>query len=164
MKKIHIIAGVIMALGLQSIFGANLLDIGSAAPSFKMKTETGETVSLEDHIGKSNVVLIFYPGDNTPGCTSQLCAVRDDWEDFKGSNVAVYGVNPADAKSHSKFAADFSFPFPLLVDEGKVMAKDYMADGMLFVSRTVYGIDMNGKIVFAEKGMPANTKILQAFK
>ena len=164
MRRLTLLAGVIMALGIQNIFAANLLEIGSEAPGFKLKTESGETVSLEDHKGKENVVLIFYPGDNTPGCTSQLCAVRDDWEEFKDKEVAVYGVNPADAASHQKFVDDHKFPFPLIVDEAKSMAKDYRADGMLFVSRTVYGIDKEGRIVFAEKGMPANEKILKSFK
>lgn len=141
------------------------LAVGTQAPDFRVKDEKGNTVALQDFRGKKNVVLVFYPGNDTPGCTRQLCSIRDQWADFKDKNVAVYGVNHADAASHQRFSTKFSFPFPLIVDEGGRIARQYGTwNPSGFTSRTVYGIDKNGKIVFAEKGMPENDQILAAFE
>lgn len=144
--------------------GEVMLSVGMRAPEFTAKDDQGNTVSSRDFLGKKNVVLIFYPGDNTPGCTAQLCAVRDDWGMFQEKNVAVLGVNPADQDSKRKFTEEYSFPFPLLSDTDKEISKAYGCKGLLgFTTRTVYGINMGGEIVFAERGRPANSAILAAF-
>ncbi len=140
-----------------------MLAVGATAPEFDTVDEKGHAVRLADFRGKKNVVLVFYPGDDTPGCTSQLCAIRDDWGDFERAGVAVLGVNPAGAESKQKFSAKYNFPFPLLPDPGKKLVKAYGCEGLLFTKRTVYGIDKEGRIVFAERGMPANRDILAAF-
>jgi peroxiredoxin Q/BCP len=142
---------------------SDMLQIGQMAPEFTAKDQAGATVSLERLRGKSNVVLVFYPGDNTPGCTKQLCAIRDDWSEFQKRGVQVYGVNPAGAESHQSFIDKQNYPFPLIVDEGHKIAAAYGCKGLLMTTRTVYGIDKAGKIVFARRGMPANTDILAAF-
>jgi peroxiredoxin Q/BCP len=142
---------------------SEMLKVGDTAPAFEATTDTGETVRLADYRGKQNVVLVFYPGDNTPGCTSQLCAIRDDWADFTGKDVAVFGVNPADVASKKKFTGKYNFPFPLIPDTDKKLVRAYGTAGLLFTTRTVYGIDKEGKIVFAERGMPDNSKILASF-
>jgi peroxiredoxin Q/BCP len=144
--------------------GPTPVKVGNAAPLFVLKDQEGTTVTLKDFRGKKNVVLVFYPGDDTPGCTKQLCAIRDDFEDFKSTDTVVFGVNPADAQSHKAFIEKQKYPFPLLVDEKSEVAKAYNAKGLLFTKRTVYGIDKDGKIVFAQRGMPANKEILAAFK
>ena len=96
------------------------LNIGDPAPDFSMPDADGNTVSLSALTGK-RVVLFFYPRDNTPGCTREVCAFRDAYEELKAQDVVVLGVSTDDAKSHAKFAAKHSLPFPLLVDaEGKV--------------------------------------------
>lgn len=96
------------------------LNIGEPAPDFSIPDADGNTVSLSALTGK-RVVLFFYPRDNTPGCTKEVCAFRDAYEELKAKNVVVLGVNTDDAKSHAKFATKHSLPFPLLVDsEGKV--------------------------------------------
>lgn len=140
-----------------------MLSVGAKAPDFDTTDENGNAVRLADFRGKKNVVLVFYPGDDTPGCTSQLCAIRDDWKDFEGAGVAVFGVNPAKAESKQKFSTKYNFPFPLLPDTEKKLVKAYGCEGLLFTKRTVYGIDKEGVIVFAERGMPANRDILAAF-
>lgn len=137
---------------------------GDKAPDFTLKDEKGNAVTLSDFQGKQNVVLIFYPKDQTPGCTKQLCAVRDDWSAFEEQNVAVFGVNPGSAKSHQAFIDKFSFPFPLLVDADKEVARAYDCDGLLMTKRTVFGINKEGIVVFAERGMPDNAEILAAFQ
>jgi thioredoxin-dependent peroxiredoxin len=137
-----------------------LLKIGSQAPDFSLLSSNGDTVNLKDFAGKHYVVLIFYPGDQTPGCTAQLCAIRDDYTKFEAKNAKVFGVNPGDIASHKKFVAKQKYQFPLLVDEKKLVAKQYGCDGLM-VKRTVYVIDTAGKIIFAKRGRPANEEILK---
>jgi peroxiredoxin Q/BCP len=136
------------------------LPIGSQAPEFSLPDDTGATVSLASLRGK-NVVLVFYPGDDTPTCTKQLCEFRDSWDQAKGRNVAVFGVNPRGAGPHSRFRAKYKFPFPLLVDEGQQVGALYHASGLI-VKRTVYLIAPDGTIVYARRGKPAPEEVLAA--
>ena len=131
------------------------------APEFSLQSDAGDSVKLGDFRGKKSVVLVFYPGDQTPGCTKQLCAVRDDYEEFTKKGAVVFGINPADRISHRAFAKAQHYQFPLLVDKGKSVAALYGAKGV-FVKRTVYVIDSSGKIVYAKRGMPPDSEILAA--
>src|SRR5207302_10792872 len=101
---------------------------GSKAPAFTTTAVGGDygdgkTVSLADFKGQT-VVLYFYPKDDTPGCTTQACGLRDAWADFDG-NVVVFGVSPDSAASHAKFIAKHSLPFPLLADDEKKIVEAY---------------------------------------
>ncbi len=136
------------------------LPVGSMAPDFTVADDTGQNVSLMSLRGK-NVVLVFYPGDNTPGCTRQLCQMRDNWDRLKAKNVQVYGVNPQSAGSHAGFRQKQKLPFPLLVDRGQGVAKLYHANGP-FVKRTVYLIDVDGKIRLGRRGAPSPDEVLAA--
>lgn len=133
---------------------------GTAAPDFSLPDDSGGTVTLSALHGKK-VVLVFYPGDDTPGCTKQLCQFRDDWSKARAAGVAIYGVNPGSARSHGKFREKFHFPFPLLVDQGQKVAELYHANGLI-VKRTVYVIGPDGKIRFAQRGMPSPAEVLAA--
>lgn len=115
---------------------------------------------LSDLRGK-NVVLIFYPGDDTPVCRKQLCEVRDRWKDFETSGTAVLGVNPQSAESHEKFRTRYKLPFPLLIDTRQRVAALYKAKG-LFAKRTVYLIGRDGIIRFARRGRPLPERVLAA--
>jgi peroxiredoxin Q/BCP len=139
-----------------------LLAVGTQAPAFALLSSDGDTVALKDFAKKSFVVLIFYPGDQTPGCTAQLCAVRDDYSQFETKNAKVFGVNPGDLASHKKFVAKQKYQFPLLVDENRSVAKAYGCDSWPMVKRTVYVIDPSGKIIFTKRGTPKNKDILAA--
>ena len=136
------------------------LPAGTEAPDFTATDDSGNKVSLRSLRGK-NVVLVFYPGDNTPVCTRQLCEFRDRWELAHGRNVAVFGVNPGSAGSHTRFRERYHFPFPLLVDTGKKLADLYHAGG-LWVARTVYLIGPDGRIRYAKRGKPAVDEVLAA--
>lgn len=140
----------------------DLLAVGTVAPAFTLQSEKGETVSLASFAGKSPVVLIFYPGDQTPVCTEQLCAVRDSWADFAAKGAVVFGVNPADAASHQKFVSKQEYQFPLLVDEGKKVTIAYGAKGAIMTNRTVYVVGKEGKIIYAKRGKPPVSEILAA--
>jgi thioredoxin-dependent peroxiredoxin len=163
MKPSLILPFLFAGLFSTSLFagGNTMLKIGDKAPDFSLVSSNGDTVPLSSFSGSSYVVLIFYPGDQTPGCTKQLCAVRDDYSAFKAKNAQVFGVNPGDSTSHRKFVKRYNFQFPLLIDAGRETAKRYGCGG-LFVKRTVYVIDPQGTIIYAKRGMPANEEILKA--
>ena len=134
------------------------LPVGSQAPDFSASDDSGAIVTLSALRGK-NVVLVFYPGDDTPTCTKQLCEFRDRWNQVTARNVLVYGVNPRSAASHKRFREKFTFPFPLLIDKGQKMGKLYNASGLI-VKRTVYLIGPDGVIRYAQRGKPSPEDVL----
>lgn len=137
------------------------LTVGQKAPEFSLESSAGGTVRLSDFAGKNYLVLIFYPGDDTPGCTKQLCAIRDDFTKFEAKNTKVFGVNPAGVDSHKKFITHYGFQFPLLIDQGQTAAKLYGCDNGPSVKRTVYVIDPQGTIIYVKQGMPMDEEILE---
>jgi thioredoxin-dependent peroxiredoxin len=157
------IAGIVLLCG--SIYAggdSKLLKVGQEAPEFSLSDAKGQVHTLSQFRGKQYVVLVFYPGDQTPVCTEQLCALRDDSSLFAQRNAAIFGVNPAGNVSHEKFAAKHGYTFPLLVDEKQAVSKQYGCDGFPMQKRTVYVVDPEGKIVFARRGKPDNADILKA--
>src|ERR1043165_8251593 len=97
---------------------------GDPAPEFTASTSGGGTVSLAELRGR-NVILYFYPRDDTPGCTKEACAFRDHFADFKAKGAVVLGVSADSVKSHDKFFAKFKLPFTLLADEDKKIVEAY---------------------------------------
>jgi peroxiredoxin Q/BCP len=136
------------------------LPIGTKAPNFTLSTEAGKKVRLSALRGK-NVVLVFYPGDDTLICRRQLCEFRDAWSELRGQNILVFGINPQSPESHREFSARNKFPFPLLVDEGQKVAALYNSDGGM-VNRTVYLVGPDGLIRYARRGMPRPEEVLAA--
>jgi thioredoxin-dependent peroxiredoxin len=136
------------------------LPVGSDAPPFLLPDEDGNVFTLNLNRNKI-VVLVFYPADDTPGCTKQLCALNDNLAQLKEHGLFPVGVNPGDAPSHKKFKAKFNYGFPLLVDAGRRVAKLYRCSGPI-VKRTVYIIGRDGKIKFAQRGTPGVAEILAA--
>ena len=143
---------------------SRLLNVGEKAPSFSLPDQKQNVATLDDFRGRKNVVLVFYPRDRTPGCTKQLCGIRDEFELFTKNDIVVLGINPQDSASHRSFVNRHDFPFRLLVDMDKKVVSAYGCRGMLATKRTVYGIDKNGTIVFARRGTPSSEEILEAFK
>jgi peroxiredoxin Q/BCP len=130
------------------------IQAGMLAPDFTLEDETGAPRTLSAYRGKP-VVLYFYPKDDTPGCTKEACAFRDDYSVYRQAGVVILGVSPDTPKSHAKFKEKYSLPFTLLADEGhkvcdlygvwgpkKLMGKEY--EGVL---RTTFLIDPNGEIL-----------------
>jgi len=136
------------------------LPVGTKAPAFTLRDEGGHEISLSGLRGK-NVVLVFYPGDDTSVCKKQLCEFRDRWKDVTARNTVVFGVNPWSGSSHMKFRDKFHFPFPLLVDAGQKVAELYHANGLM-VKRTVYLIGPDGVIRYGRRGKPEPEEVLAA--
>jgi peroxiredoxin Q/BCP len=136
------------------------LPVGSPAPDFTLPDDRGNSVSLKALRGK-NVVLVFYPRDETSVCTQQLCEFRDAWAEVQSKNTVVFGVNPQDAKSHAQFRGHRKYPFPLLSDAGQKMGESYHAKGLI-VKRTVYLIGPDGIIRYAKRGKPEPSEVLAA--
>ena len=110
------------------------LSVGDPAPAFDLADDAGQRVALADLAGR-RVVLYFYPKDDTPGCTTQACGLRDGWERLAGFDGVVYGISPDPPDSHAKFRAKFSLPFGLLADEGHAVAEAYG----VWVEKSMYG-------------------------
>lgn len=134
------------------------LPVGTPAPDFSLPDETGRVVTLSGLRGR-DVVLVSYPGDDTPGCTRQLCEFRDGWDEARARGVEIFGVNPWSAERHAKFRRKFGFPFPLLVDRGQKVGELYRTRGLV-VKRTVYRAGADGIIRFARRGYPAAAEVL----
>jgi peroxiredoxin Q/BCP len=113
---------------------------GDQAPAFTAPTNGGGSVSLSDFAGK-NVILYFYPKDDTPGCTKEACAFRDGFAAFKKKGAVILGVSPDSVKSHDKFVEKFKLPFTLLADEDKRIVNDYGVWGeKTFMGRKYQGV------------------------
>ncbi len=133
------------------------LTVGTLAPDFSVPDHDGSRVTLSTLRGK-NVVLVFYPADNTSVCTKQLCEFRDEWALVKARDALVFGVNPG--RRHTQFRDRYQLPFPLLYDEAQRVAKLYQANGWFVPKRTVYLIGPDGVIHFAQRGKPTPDQVL----
>ncbi|MBN2614064.1 MAG: thioredoxin-dependent thiol peroxidase [Bacteroidales bacterium] len=139
------------------------LNIGDQAPDFKLLNQDGESVSLSQYKGKK-VIVYFYPKDDTPGCTSEACNFRDNYEYWQKQGYEVLGISPDNVASHKKFQDKYNLPFPLLSDVDKETIKAYGAWGLkkLYgreyegLIRSTFLIDEDGKIT--ETFMKVKTK------
>ena len=117
------------------------IEEGKAAPAFTLPDAQGNKVSLKDFAGK-DVILYFYPKDDTPGCTKEACGFRDDWKTLQKMGVVVLGVSADNAASHQKFTAKYKLPFPLLSDPERTVMEKYGAYG----EKMMYGKKVTGVI------------------
>jgi thioredoxin-dependent peroxiredoxin len=120
---------------------------GDKAPAIQAPDQNGKTHKLADYKG-TNVVLYFYPKDDTPGCTTQSCSFRDALGELKAANAQVIGVSPDSVESHEAFAAKYNLPFPLLADPERKIIQDYgVAKGEKSAQRVTFLIGGDGKIL-----------------
>ena len=148
------------------------LSAGIPAPDFELLDDTNTPRKLSDFRGK-NVILYFYPADDTPGCTKEACNFRDDYSDYEKAGVVILGVSPDTVASHMKFKKKFQLPFPLLADEGHKVCdlygvwgpKKFVGKEYAGVLRTTFLIDGDGNILKVfENVRPAehSTEVLSA--
>src|SRR5690554_2978664 len=149
------------------------LEIGAAAPEFTAKDQNGKDISLKDYRGKK-VILYFYPKDNTPGCTTESCNFRDNYESLLAKGFEVAGVSINDKASHQRFATKYDLPFHLLVDDQKKIVNDYQVWGeknlyglkYMGTARTTFIIDENGlieHIIRKVKNKEASKQVLDLY-
>jgi peroxiredoxin Q/BCP len=130
-----------------------VIEEGKPAPDFELESDSGETVKLSDFRGRS-VVLYFYPKDDTPGCTTQACGIRDAYADFRERGAVVLGVSPDDEASHVKFKEKYSLPFTLLADPEHRVAEQYgvwkernmYGKKSMGIERSTFVIDADGNV------------------
>lgn len=124
------------------------LKVGDVAPDFTLKSQDGSEVSLSDFRGKKDVVVYFYPKDDTPGCTKEACAFRDRHQVFQDVGAEVIGISDDSPQSHKQFAAKYNLPFTLLSDTGSKVRKLYGVPATLWIlpGRVTYVIDKEGVV------------------
>jgi thioredoxin-dependent peroxiredoxin len=122
--------------------------VGSKAPDFTLPSQSGEMVNLKDFLDRKPVVLFFYPKDDTPECTKEACAFRDDYEQFRKLDAEVVGISSDSVESHRGFTKKHGLPFTLLSDEGGKVRRLYDVPNTfgLFPGRVTYVIDEKGVI------------------
>ena len=126
---------------------------GEQAPDFELQSDAGGTVRLSDLRGR-RIVLYFYPKDDTPGCTTQACGIRDSFADLEETGALVFGVSPDDVASHERFRQKYSLPFTLLADDDHRVAeaygvwgeRSYMGRKYMGIERTTFVIDADGNV------------------
>jgi peroxiredoxin Q/BCP len=144
--------------------------VGDRAPDFTLQSQTGENVTLSSFFGKNNVVLYFYPEDESPGCTKEACSFRDNYEYFKDLGAEVIGVNAGSTESHKRFASNHNLPFILLSDKGNEVRKQYGVPSTLGIipGRVTYIIDKQGVVrhIFSSQFKPEKhiTEALEVLK
>jgi peroxiredoxin Q/BCP len=139
-----------------------MVESGSIAPDFTLATDEGGDLTLSDLRG-GKVVIYFYPKDDTPGCTTQACDLREQIPRFTGADVTVLGVSPDGADSHAKFRAKFDLNFPLLVDAEHAVAELYgvwkeqpwRGRKTMGIERSTFVIDENGVVLEAWRKVQA---------
>lgn len=122
--------------------------VGDKAPDFTLPSQMGDNVTLSEYLGKKNVVLYFYPKDETPGCTREACSFRDSYQELTSLNAEVLGVSGQGVESHKSFATHHGLPFLLLADEDNKVRKLYGVPSSLGLlpGRVTYIIDKKGVV------------------
>lgn len=136
------------------------------AKNFSLPASNGNTVSLEDFKGK-NVIVYFYPKDNTPGCTTEACSFRDSFEEFQSSETIILGISKDSIKKHNGFIEKHNLPFLLLSDEDGKVCEDYgvwqlkkmMGKEYMGIVRSTFLIDKEGKLVKEWRAVKVNGHI-----
>jgi peroxiredoxin len=129
-------------------------DVGDSAPDFTLPGTRGE-VTLSERLRERAVLLVFYPGDDTPMCTSQLCDYRDNLEVFAGLGVDVLALNSQSLDSHERFAQKHRLPFPLLSDPDRSVCKAYGAVGLLGMTRrALVLVGRDGRVLWRRTDLP----------
>lgn len=125
-----------------------MIAVNDKAPGFCLQSDSGAQYCLSEHAGQS-VLLVFYPGDNTPVCTRQLCEYRDGIESFADLGVSVVGISADDLESHRNFRSRYDLPFVLLSDADLEVAKLYGCKGAFGMKRAVFLVDEKGIVRYA---------------
>ncbi|WP_221031235.1 peroxiredoxin [Actomonas aquatica] len=150
MKRRASLLTTVLFLTMLSFGTAAPLDVGAPAPAVSALTDEGSELNLADVYSSHDYTLVyFYPKADTPGCTKQGCSLRDAYEELTDQGVAVIGVSYDTVEKQAAFKEKYHFPFTLLADTEKAVAKAFGANGMIMASRSAYLVH-DGKIVYAD--------------
>jgi peroxiredoxin Q/BCP len=147
------------------------LKIGDTAPEFELSSDASQKVKLSNFRGRQ-VIVYFYPKDDTPGCTTQACGFRDHYAEIQDKHAVVLGISPDDEKSHVKFKTKFNLPFTLLADKGHVVAEQYgvwreksmMGKKYMGVIRSHFVVDENGTLIDVQYNIKPEASVEGALK
>jgi peroxiredoxin Q/BCP len=148
-----------------------MVEEGKPAPDFELKSDSGETVRLSDFRNKP-VVVYFYPKDDTPGCTTQACGIRDNYDAFGERGAVVLGISPDDETSHVKFKQKYGLPFTLLADPDHQVAEQYGVWGerrmygktYMGIERSTFVIDPDGNVAHVMRRVKPDTHVEQVLQ
>jgi peroxiredoxin Q/BCP len=150
---------VLVAIVAQAQTDNKTLIVGDNMPSFSLTAQDGKTFNSADHVGKSFLVIYFYPKDESMVCTKEACSFRDSFDDFTKAGAKVIGINGGTVESHKAFAEHYKLPFTLLSDpDNKVYAKFGVKNKMFMTGRETFIVDTHGKIVYAYEAMMQGKK------
>ena len=145
----------VLLFGVYSVFNSGQdikkIEVGNHLPGFSLANQNGELFSIDSVIGKKNLVIYFYPEDDSPGCTKEACYFRDEYEVFSEADAMIIGISGQSVESHKKFAEKYRLNFTLLSDEGNKVRKMFGVPVNflgLVPGRVTYIIDKSGKVVY----------------
>jgi peroxiredoxin Q/BCP len=153
-KTFYIFGIVVLCVILFSVFKAKAQSkvvVGDLVPSFSLKDQSGNAFDLDEYIGKTAMVIYFYPKDDTPGCTKEACSFRDSYEQFTDKSIKVIGISGDDVESHRNFAEKYNLPFTLLADTNNEVRNLFGVKANmlgLIPGRVTYVVDKKGKVIF----------------
>jgi peroxiredoxin Q/BCP len=141
------------------------LPAGAEAPPFRLAASDGSSVELAAVLRAGPALLLFYPGNDTPGCNRQLGTVREEIGRYRMAGVRPFGVNPATPEAHREYAERLELPFLLLSDPGLTVARRYHAvrPDAAEIDRTVYLVGRDGRVIFSARGAPGADIVLEGF-
>lgn len=152
----------------------NKIEVGSTIPHFELKDQFGKDFNIDSVLGKKNLVIYFYPKDDTPGCTKEACSFRDQFAIFEDADAIIIGISGQSVESHLKFANKYNLNYTLLADEGNNVRKLFNVPSNLFgliPGRVTYVVNKQGEVIFmfnsqsnAEQHVDETLKILQDLK
>jgi peroxiredoxin Q/BCP len=148
-------------LTFSKINSMNEIKIGSTIPSFTLPDQNGELFDINTVLGKKNLVIYFYPKDDTPGCTAQACSFRDQFEVFTEADAVIIGISGQSVESHKEFALKHRLTFTLLSDEGNNIRKQFGVPTNflgLLPGRVTYVADKTGKVIYIFNSQTQATK------
>lgn len=150
--KIKFIFALILIISLNlNCQNLKKVEVGSKIPLFELKDQNGNLVNIENLIGEKNLVIFFYPKDDSPGCTKEACAFRDQFEVFADANALIIGISGQSEKSHLAFAQKYKLNYTLLSDEGNKVRKSFGVPTNLFgilPGRVTYIVNKDGVVVY----------------
>ena len=145
--------------------GKENLTVGNKAPDFTLQDSRGNNYKLSDYIGKSPVIVYFYPKANTPGCTKEACGIRDNFSKFQETGIQVFGVSTDSKSAINEFISDYNLNFTLLSDENKEVSKIYgVLNDSGKASRVTFIIDKNGNLFQILNDVNVETHADQVFE